>query len=60
MVDILDLEVKTSEPQLKGRKKDKFGSIISSGTRDIVFFVFFKMADSCCPSWIAKFKLPPN
>ena len=23
-------------------------------------FCFFKMADSCCPSWIAKFKLPPN
>ena len=23
-------------------------------------FCFFKMADSFCPSWIAKFKLPPN
>ena len=23
-------------------------------------FCFFKMADSCCPSWIANFKLPPN
>ena len=45
---------------LKFKKKDNFCSFSSSGTRDIVFFCFFKMADSCCPSSIAKFKLPPN
>ena len=32
----------------------------SSGTRDIVFFAFFKMADSGPPSWMSKLQLPPN
>ena len=52
MVDILDLEVKKFRTptegenhfswivMLKFKKKDKFVSFISSGTRDIVFFVF--------------------
>ena len=63
MVDISDLEVKNSEPQLKGKPFQLDSYVKFKKKRQapgILSFCFFKMADSCCPSWIAKFKLPPN